>query len=698
MTSDMKATLIFPPVVDPRAPHLAIASLAAFLRRAGIEVSLIDLDCAALPYLLHPDRLEHALARLRGSLGARPDRSERRRNLIRLGEHLIPRALDALAALRNPARFFDAHAYAGARDTISAALALHAEAASIGLSVGILPIRYAVDGVDPQRFADLIRVTSSRNANLYAAQWEEELFPALERDRPDLVGISIANSQQMLPGLMLARELRARGHFVVIGGTLFTKFAEQLQGLPEFFDVFADGVVIYEGETALAELFAQLAGHRDFSKVPNYLFRNDDRIVMTGLHVEDVDALPTPDFAGLPLDAYLAPARVLPLFAGKGCYHNRCRFCGIPYSNRISPAPYRVRSVDTIVKDIQALEARFGCTHFVFTDEAMPPRLLLDLAEALSPFEDRGYSFTAYARMEGGFTQDACQRIADMGMRKLFFGLESACQRTLDHMRKGTAASDAPGILAHCRAAGIDFHLFSIIGLPEEEERSARETFAFFEDNRASIDHPGNSFDIHPFVLERRSEYCQRAKDFGIAVVTDAAEDEFAISIPPHGWTNTRGLTRSAMEELLNNEFLPALRRMFSRFHNTETHLWPGAEEYAALYGAHYRHREFPFGTALPDPGDARRFRLCWNPAVAVAHEDGGATILCHHRCFVRTSSAVEKMITSDRYRTLDDLFMEQLGAPAGQNAREREEALRTAIAALIRKGILQLRWEIAGE
>jgi anaerobic magnesium-protoporphyrin IX monomethyl ester cyclase len=88
---------------------------------------------------------------------------------------------------------------------------------------------------------------------------------------------------------------------VVIGGTLTTRFVERLTRLPEFFDLFANGVVAFEGETALAELLTQLQGARDFSKVPNYLYCTPSGVRLNRIHVEDLARLPTPDFEGLPL-------------------------------------------------------------------------------------------------------------------------------------------------------------------------------------------------------------------------------------------------------------------------------------------------------------------------------------------------------------------------------------------------------------
>ena len=56
----MKVSLLFPPISDPRGPHLAPAALAAALRKAGCDVVLQDLDLKMALYLLSPDNLaEH---------------------------------------------------------------------------------------------------------------------------------------------------------------------------------------------------------------------------------------------------------------------------------------------------------------------------------------------------------------------------------------------------------------------------------------------------------------------------------------------------------------------------------------------------------------------------------------------------------------------------------------------------------------
>ncbi|WP_018263007.1 B12-binding domain-containing radical SAM protein [Methylobacterium sp. WSM2598] len=679
----MRVALIFPPATDPRAPHLGLPCLAAVLREAGIRTDLIDADIGGLTALLGAESVAASLARLRRG-GARDGGAAR---LLARGEALVEAVPRALATLRDPERFYDVHAFHAARETILDALDLVSAAAPRPVRYDLCPIRYEVEGVDEQSLGDLIAVTADPDANLFEAHWRSDLFPALDADRPDLVGISIVNRQQILPGLTLARRLRARGLFVVLGGTVFTKFVSELLARPDFFAHFADGVIAYEGETAILELAAQLDGARDFAKVPNFLHVAEGRVRMGPTHVEDVDALPTPDFAGLPLAGYLAPAPVLPILVGKGCYFNACKFCDIPFINHVSRKPYRIRRPERIAQDILTLNARFGCRHFEFTDEALPPRLLDGVADALgAEAASRGLSFTGYARLEPGFTAPLCAKLARMGFRKLFFGLESGDQATLDHMRKGIRLENVRPVLGHCREAGIHFHVFSIIGFPEETEASARRTLGFFEDHADLIDHPGNSFDLHPFGLELRTRYFAEAEALGLGLPREALAKDFVIGLRG-GWDNSRGLSEARVIDLVER-YNTVLRRLFARFHNAPMHLWPGFEEYALLYASRYPEGAFPYRTALPEAGVP--FRLTWNPAAALLRRDGRVQVASRWKA-VELDERAFRALGAERVRTMQDLIRDCVAAGLVRPDDAPEERLRGALHDLIGHRLLQL-------
>jgi hypothetical protein len=209
-----------------------------------------------------------------------------------------------------------------------------------------------------------------------------------------------------------------------------------------------------------------------------------------------------------------------------------------------------------------------------------------------------------------------------MGVRKLFFGLESGAQATLDHMDKGIRLAEAPTVLRNCADAGIAFHLFSIVGFPEETPERARETLRFLLDNAAILDHPRNSFDVHPFTLDLHTDYGEHPDKYGIEIdQADLATRDFPLAVA--SWRNTRGMDAAQVDRLLA-EFHAALYQTFPAYRQFHGHLWPGFEEYAVLYADHYERRPFGYRFTLPPPGDPLTFRLVWVESVRFEETEGG--------------------------------------------------------------------------
>jgi anaerobic magnesium-protoporphyrin IX monomethyl ester cyclase len=686
-------TLLFPPATDPRSPHLSLPSLAATLRGAGVRTTLRDCDLEGMLSLIAPERVAEAVLVCKARLDhATHDHDRSRLRSALLHADAITAAIgDAPARLRDPEAFYNPHLFLNAREAIVRAQEIVSAAAGpVHYSTG--PVRYDVDGCSTAKLHDIADVTANPRLNLFDQYYREQVLPELARDPADIVGISILNGQQVLPGLALARLLKEQGHFVVIGGTVFSKFVPQLLERPDFFKLFCHGLVAYEGETALLALLDQLAGARDFASVPNLLhLAVDGRVIEGPVHVEDVNALPTPDFSGLPMEHYLAPRPVLPILTGKGCYFNRCRFCDIPFINKVANKAYRVRTPDRIAADVAALQQRHGVRHFEITDEALAPRLLLHLADALDDHPAVEARFVGYARLEPGFTPEVCARIQQMGVRKLFFGLESGSQATLDHMDKGIHVETARAVLQHCSDAGIAFHLFSIVGFPEETEERARETLQFFLDNHAVLDHPRNSFDIHPFSLDLRTDYYDRAADWGVAIDTSAL-DGLDFPVNAERWRNTRGLDETARDRLLA-EFQRELLAGFPTFRRFPAHLWPGFEEYAVLYADRYAARPFLYRFTLPPSDDPMRLRLEWSESVRIEQANGSCRVECLTGDAV-VPRAVVLLLAQPREPATVDHLLGTLAAvlPAPVERRAALVAgLRTAIDALLGCGALRL-------
>ncbi|MCU0269886.1 MAG: B12-binding domain-containing radical SAM protein [Acidimicrobiales bacterium] len=698
----MHVALLFPPATDPRSPHLAIPSLAAFLRGAGIRVSVHDLDLAGLLATIEPDRVVDAVDRCRRRHTREPDGALRDSLTMALAvaDVVVDHIGSAPDVLRDHDAFCDPTRFHLARECINTALTL-VSLAHGGVDYNTGPIRYDVAGCHAGRLADLERVTADPGTNLFDDLYRFRLLPDLEADRPDVVGISLLNAQQIVPGLHLARLLKSRGHLVVLGGTVYAKFEAELARRPRFLELFCDAVCVREGETALLEVCERVAVGRSLAGTPNLVALDPSgRAVAGPVHIEDVKALPTPDFAGLPLDDYLAPTPVLPILTGKGCYFNRCKFCDIPSINSASRRAYRLRPPEQVADDVVELHRRHGARFFEITDEALAPNLLLRIGDALERNGGRqavAPRFVGYARLEPAFTAEACARIHDMGMRKLFFGLESGSQAVLDHMDKGITLDNATRVLRHCTDAGIAFHLFSIVGFPEETEAQARETLRFFLDNAELIDRPEVSFDIHPFTLDLRTEYFDRADDFGVRLDVGALRRiDFPLSADR--WSNRRGLDEAQVERLLE-EFQAALRARFPTWRRFPAQVWPGFEEYSIIYAERYEGRPFPYRRVLPPPGEPTPIRLSWVPGTFLQAADGdalawsllgSATVPGPLLALLGTDPVRPALPVDELLDALAAEAVTRSGQPSSPTARARAAArLRSLLDPLVNAGVL---------
>jgi radical SAM superfamily enzyme YgiQ (UPF0313 family) len=348
---------------------------------------------------------------------------------------------------------------------------------------------------------------------------------------PDLVGISVAFPQQLIPSFTLARLIKEQFPHVHIcmGGAHLSKLGPSVRQNEMFHSLLlplVDSVILGEGEQALVRLIRALDSGDELSSVPNLVFRRKRGLVMTGpAAAVDMATLPAPDYRGMPMAAYLNSGSfpAVPLQVTRGCYWGKCAFC----DSVLLLGPYRVRPMERVLADIQEMEERHDIHHIHFSDEAVPPNVMLRLAIAVA--ERRlPTRWGGYARFERTFTPEFCERIAKGGCSVLFMGLEAAASRVSRLMNKGVDPSLAHRILRSLKEAGVQVHLCTVIGFPGETGGEARETFDFLMENRDLYE----SYCCMPFVLEKNSTVARHPERFGITRIMDDLHDD----LRPHYW------------------------------------------------------------------------------------------------------------------------------------------------------------------
>ena len=227
--------------------------------------------------------------------------------------------------------------------------------------------------------------------------------------------------------------------------------------------------------------------------------------------VSDLDVLPLPDFSDTPPGRYHSPAPVLPYLSSRGCPWRRCAFC----THQKTYLHYREECPETTADNLSTLQKMYGVSHFCLVDEMVYPRRLEKIAGELIR-RNVGVRFSAYAR-PSGFSPGLLEKAHRSGLRLLMWGGESASQRVLDLMGKGTNARRVQNILHSAAEAGIWNLLFVIFGFPTETKAEWLSTLDFLDSCRDSV----HALSRSRFILLEGSKIFLNPKRYAISRIIE---------------------------------------------------------------------------------------------------------------------------------------------------------------------------------
>ena len=548
----MRVLLITPPMVQLNTAYPAVPALAAFLRQHGHAAAQADLSLALALRLFSPSGVEAVLRALRARFARR-----RRPPSVR---HLLASAVPVRAALGAAVAFLQGRApelaaklaapgwlpegprFAAMRGLVDGeptdVIARHrsslfldeiADAVREGLAPQFELARYAEHlAADATGFEPLARALAGRPTLL--DRWIDDLADdAWRTHRPALVGLTVPFPGALYGAFRIARRMKAcaPGIVTVLGGGYVNTELRDLDE-PRVFDSF-DYVTYDDGEIPLLRIAQGAAGRA--AVLVRTRRRRDGRVIFCDdpaappLRHRD---RPAPDYAPVPRAGYLGMAESanrmhrlwserpwLKLTLAHGCYWHRCAFCdtSLDYIRRYDPAP-----AETIVGWMERAMSDTGLAGFHFVDEAAPPALLGRLARLILA---RGLEVEWWTniRFERQFTPELARLLRASGCLALTGGLESAHDRLLALMDKGTTVAQAATALRALHGAGILVHAYLIYGYPTQ---TAQETVDALETvRRLFAEGCLHSAYWHRFALTLHAPACRDQKRLHLRILDD---------------------------------------------------------------------------------------------------------------------------------------------------------------------------------
>lgn len=611
--------LLFPPEWVPTAPYLALPSLTAVLRQHGYEVVQRDVNIEMYDHFFSDTFLIWIKARIAGQLhsleikernGWLTDEEVGRKACLESKAtvdvfDLIERVERAKRITRSE-EFYDANRLEWALNVFREAMQ-YISAAYYPASLVFYPLESNL-GYRPGVSKEVFACLDDEQVNVYRDVCRQLVLPAVSREKPDVVGVSIGTQMQLLAGLTFCKMIKETFPHVhvVVGGNVITRLQEELPKHERFFrDVF-DSAILYEGEHALLWLLEALAGAREKASVPNLIYRDETGIhVNAEIYTEKLSALPLPDFDGLPLDRYFVPVRILPYLATRGCYWGRCTFCdhGQGYFDR-----YRGLAAAQVVEQVKALKAKYGCEHFLFADESYPPALFKKVIR-LFVEQQVGIKWTTLIRFEEALDEQDMQLAAKAGCCTLYYGMESANERVLGLMDKHVKQAVIARNLRDAAKAGIWNHVMAFYGFPGETREEAEETRQFLLEHQQDI----HSVELFYFVAYRHTPIVRHPEKFGITIHRqeeyDLPLDYYYTLNEPVGLSCLEAM--QLCEEFYRNDFAPWAVRV-------------NAREHVFLYISKYGTNRLPQIYAKPKAGETVSGVVTWPMARGDAAEKEG--------------------------------------------------------------------------
>lgn len=254
----------------------------------------------------------------------------------------------------------------------------------------------------------------------------------------------------------------------------------------EYIEKGADFILQGEGEITLLELLRLLDTKQNIDDLPGIVFKKNDAIQLNKKREvqQALDDFPMPAWDLVNIESYRSIWKLsgqpftLNIATTRGCPY-KCNWCAKPiYGNR-----YNAHSPEYIVKEIQFLKEEFGVTRFWMCDDifGLKPNWVQEFNAKLKE-QKLKISYYIQSRVDLLLKEDTIDCLAESGLEEVWVGAESASQKILDAMDKGTTVEQIYQATKILKSKKIKVSFFLQFGYLTENQEDILKTIAMVKE------------------------------------------------------------------------------------------------------------------------------------------------------------------------------------------------------------------------
>ncbi|MEJ2207924.1 MAG: radical SAM protein [Anaerolineae bacterium] len=303
-------------------------------------------------------------------------------------------------------------------------------------------------------------VSQDHDVTILDLRLDKDLPATLERVRPDVVGIT-SYTVHVNPVRSLFAQVKAWDPRVltVVGGHHATVAPQ------DFVSPHIDLIVMGEGVFPFQQIVARLDRGEEFDGVPGVAFaRNGALVKAAPAPVDNLDVFPLPDrrFTARYRPHYFSEwmKPLASLRTSKGCpYH--CKFCALW---KLTGGRYLKRQPEKVVEELAGLDEEYV---FFADDESLVDASRMKVLARLIREAGLQKRYYLYGRSDTiTRNPDLLELWREVGLERVFVGLEFFRDADLEDIRKGSTLRDNEQAVRVLQGLGIDIHA-SLIVRPE---------------------------------------------------------------------------------------------------------------------------------------------------------------------------------------------------------------------------------------
>ncbi len=214
----------------------------------------------------------------------------------------------------------------------------------------------------------------------------------------------------------------------------------------EYLEKGADYVIKGEGEITLSELIEAIENNSSTTEINGIAYQENKAIKTNKPRavLQNLDELPLPAWDLVDIESYKEIWKqsgqefTLNLATTRGCPY-KCNWCAKPiYGNR-----YNAHSPEYIAKEIAYLQKAFDVKRFWMCDDifGLKPNWVQEFNRELQK-KNIQIKYFIQSRVDLLLKEDTIDALAQSGLEEVWVGAESASQKILDAMDKGTQVSE----------------------------------------------------------------------------------------------------------------------------------------------------------------------------------------------------------------------------------------------------------------